>query len=634
MRKKSYWLYSAACLGLLAISPAHAQDAAQDQPDVIYVTAARVPVLPDDATVSITRLGEDELEARGPLFLADIVRAAPGLAVSRSGPAGTLTQIRARGSEANHVLVLIDGVEAASPFSGEADFANFLFDDLESVEIARGEQSVLWGADAIGGVIALTTRRPDQGHDWAVRAEAGSFDTYRATGRYGYGFDQGEIALSGGHFESGGIDISGLGGEEDDYRNQTLNLTGRREGLAGWTLEGTARWIGTEGNADSDIDFDGALNDVDRERRSEQVFARLRLSREDQYQGVSLSHDANLRLTDELSRNYANGVRTGRTLGQRRALDYQLTARWESGVASHRLTGLIAHETDDLKNDAGPGNGANQTREIETLAFAGDYGLAYRQLDLTASVRHEDNELFDDAFTWRLGAAYAFDAIDGRAWFSFGEAVKNPGLFELYGFFPGFFVGNADLTPESSQGWEIGWTQSLLEGAASWSAVYFDSELDDEIFTDFGVFPATARNATQTSTRQGIELQADWAMTSELNLFGSATWLESEQNGAAEIRRPEQLASVTLDWRPGAAWSASVSADYTGEQTDTDFGTFQTVTLDAYTLFSAQLRWTVRPGAEIYVRGENLLDEDYQDVFGYQTSDRGLYVGLRLGSDR
>ena len=98
----------------------------------------------------------------------------------------------------------------------------------------------------------------------------------------------------------------------------------------------------------------------------------------------------------------------------------------------------------------------------------------------------------------------------------------------------------------------------------------------------------------------------------------------------AEIRRPEQLASLTLSWRPEVAVSASVSADYTGEQTDTDFGTFLPVTLDAYTLVSGQLRWTPRDGVELYARGENLLDEDYQDVFGFDTPGRAVYFGLRL----
>ncbi len=626
--KQTLLLGSIAALSLVS-NPA----IAQDPDEIIYVTAARVPILSDDATTSITRLDAAVLEARGPLFLADILRATPGLAISRSGPTGSLTQIRARGSEANHVLLLIDGIEAASPFTGEADVSNLLFDDLGSIEIARGEQSALWGADAIGGVIALSTRRPNDGAEWALRGEAGSFGTARLTGRYGHGFEAGSITLSGGYYTTDGIDASGLDGETESYRNQTIGATGHYELSETWQIEGVARWIGFDGNADSDTDFDGRLDDVDRARQGDQYLTRLGLHGVTEFGGLMLEHRANLRLTDEAARNLADGVQSGRTLGQRRMADYQLTARWESGMASHRLTGLVESEQDEIKNDAGPGNLANQTREVDMLALAVDYGLVYRRFDVTASVRQENNDLFDDAMTWRVGAAYALDAIQARTWISAGEGVKNPGLFELFGFFPDFFVGNPDLQPERSAGWEIGFQQEVHQGQASWAITYFDSELDDEIFTDFGVFPFTARNAGATSTRRGVELEGRTRLTDTLSAFGSAAWMQSEEDGIAEIRRPERLASLTLDWQPQGDWSASLSADYTGEQTDTDFGTFQTVTLDAYTLVSGQLRWQAGPGAELYLRGENLLDEDYQDVFGYSTPGRGLYLGLRLRND-
>ena len=128
-----------------------------------------------------------------------------------------------------------------------------------------------------------------------------------------------------------------------------------------------------------------------------------------------------------------------------------------------------------------------------------------------------------------------------------------------------------------------------------------------------------------------MEVFGHWEIDPDWSLFGSLTALESEENGAAEIRRPEQLASLTLAWTPvDGPFSASATLDHTGDQTDTDFGTFQPVTLDAYTLLGGQVGWDVRPGIEIYARGDNLLDEEYQDVFGYHTPGRGLYFGLRL----
>jgi vitamin B12 transporter len=617
-----------AALTLTLPSAALAQDNAED---VIYVTAARVPIPAEDATASITRLDADDLAARGSLFAADILRAVPGLAVSHSGAPGALTQIRARGAEANHVLVLIDGVEANNPFTGEADFAHFAFSDIGAIEVSRGEQSALWGSDAIGGVIRLTTARPQTGTETALGLEAGDFGTLSGNGRIASTFERGWVSLSGSAYASDGIDVSGSGGEEDGYENRTVNFAGGYALNDVMRLEGSARWLDYDSQFDSDTDYDGLLNDVDRRTRGTTVFARAALLAEHEAGPVGLEHELAVQLTDDEVRNYADAVRTGRSLGQRLQAHYEITGRWNTGETRHRLTGLVEHDQDRLKSFAGPGAGSNQSRTIEVNALAADYGLEHGAFNLSLSARRDSHDRFEDATTWRVGAGWHFDAVDGRVRASFGEGVKNPGIYELFGYFPGSFVGNPGLEPERSEGWEIGWDQSLLAGKATVSAVYFESELDGEIYTDYASFPSTARNSLARSERSGVELSGSWDISADWSAFSSVTLLDSEENGVAEVRRPERLASLTVDWHPaGLAWSGALTVDHTGEQIDTDFGSFQTVTLDAYTLVGGQIRWAASDHFELYVRGENLLDEEYQDVFGYHTPGRGLYLGLRL----
>ncbi len=599
--------------------------------ETIYVTAARTPLPAEDATASITLLREAEIEARGGVFVADILRAVPGLAVSRSGPAGSLTQIRARGSEANHVVLLIDGIEANNPFTGEADFSNLAFDDIGSIEVSRGEQSALWGADAIGGVIRLNSRLPEAGREVSARFEAGSFDTYRASARLAARKDAGWASLSLSSFVTDGIDVSGRGGEADGYENTTVALAGGYALSPTLDLDASLRWIDAASEFDADTDFDGRLDDVDRDLDSERWLARTALTASQEWAGAELTHEFAVQLTEDLSVRRSPGAADGRSLGQRLQGHYLLGAQWSQGEARHRISLLVEREQDRLKSFSGPAAGSNQTRTIETDGIALDYGLGVDAFDLNLSVRRDSNSLFEDATTWRAGAGWTFPELDGRVHIAAGEGVKNPGIFELFGFFPAFWQGNPDLQPERSRGWEIGWTQTLSDGRGHWSATWFSSELENEIFSDFGVFPATARNAAQTSERTGLELQAGWDINPDWSLFGSASLLDSEQNGVAEIRRPERLASLTLDWRPsGSDLSGSLTVDHTGDQLDTDFGTFQSVTLDAYTLVGGQLRWQATEGVEIYARGENLLDEDYQDVFGFFTQGRGLYLGLRL----
>tara|TARA_R110002074_G_scaffold12889_18_gene46876 strand:- start:1825 stop:3720 length:1896 start_codon:yes stop_codon:yes gene_type:complete len=618
------------CATALLAVPAAAMAQETRAEETIYVTAARTPLASDDATASISVLDTTMIEARSGVFIADILRAIPGLAVSRSGTAGALTQIRARGSEANHVLVLIDGIEAASPFTGEADFAHYAFDDLASIEVARGEQSALWGADAIGGVISLRSARPEQGRAASLRMEAGSFGTTRLSGRLGKAFARGYLAAGIGVFETDGIDVSGLGGERDGYSNRSANLQAGHELGDGLRIETALRWVGYDTASDADTDYDGRLDNTGDTRRGDQLLARAALSLDHEVGALALAHEFAVQFTDDVSRSFDGASRTALSQGQRSQAHYQLTGFWSAGEIEHRLTGLVEYEQDETSNDAGPGSLANQRQDLSSSAFAFDYGLGRGSLDLTASARHESNRRFEDALTWRAGLAWSFDRLGGRLRVSGGEGVKNPGIFELFGYFPAYFIGNPDLKPERSRGWELGWEQVFARGRGHASAVWFESELTDEIYTDFGVFPATARNATSRSDRSGLELEAGWDVTDTFALFGSATLLDSEQDGAAEIRRPERLASLTLDWHPDASWSASMTLDHTGEQLDTDFGTFQDVTLDAYTLVGGQLRWQARQGVELYLRGENLLDEDYQDVFGYHTPGRGLYLGLRL----
>jgi vitamin B12 transporter len=627
MRTKSAWLTCAATILFVSSQPA----LAQDNDDVIVITASRIPISADAATSSISLLDAAALDARGSVFVGDMLRAVPGLAVSKSGPSGALTQIRARGSEANHILVFVDGIEASSPFTGEADFAHMAFDDIGSIEVARGEQSALWGADAIGGVIHLTSAMPEDGREARFRFEAGALGTLRMSGRLASGFDRGHVSVSISGLETDGIDISGLGGERDGYSNRSGAFSSRYDVGDALSLDASVRWIDQITDSDADVNHDGRLNDTNNVRRGQQVFAHLGANADYQVGDVNWIHRAGVQLTDDAATNYVDDDRKSRSLGQRWQGNYQASALWGDGETRHRFTALLEAERDRTKNDAGPGAFENQTRILETDAVALDYGLGRGALDVSASARLEQNDRFEDATTWRIGAAWAFDNLDGRVRISAGEGTKNPGVFELFGFFPAYFIGNPDLNPETSRGWELGWEQSFADGRAQWSAVWFESTLQDEIYTDFGAFPATARNATTESHRRGLELEASWDMSADVSIFGSASVLESEQNGASEIRRPERLASVTLDWHPdGLNWSASVTADHTGDQGDTDFGTFLPVTLESYTLLGGQLRWAVDEGVEVYIRGENLLDEDYQDVFGFNTPGRGLYFGLRL----
>ena len=159
----------------------------------------------------------------------------------------------------------------------------------------------------------------------------------------------------------------------------------------------------------------------------------------------------------------------------------------------------------------------------------------------------------------------------------------------------------------------------------------FRSELSDEITTVFNPdFTSTVINLETDSTRQGVEVEARWKVSDTILLRGSATYLDSEENDIQEIRRPEFLASATATWQASDALNLTVNLDHNGSQLDTDFGTFSNVTLDAFTLVGARASYDLNDFATLSIRGENLLDEEYQEVFGFSSPGRAIYGGLNL----
>jgi len=532
-----------------------------------------------------------------------------------------------RGSEANHVLVLIDGIAASVPMTGGYDFAHAPGFGVERVEILRGEQSALWGSDAIGGVINIRTTGSTGQDSRLVQIESGTFGTLfagaRAAGEWGR--FSGGVSLS--YLQTDGIDVSGLGGEEDAYNRFFASTSGRYALGEGESIQWAARFADFESEFDSDSDFNGLLDNTDQLSAGQQaaIGAQLTLQR------FGLQHDLALNGSRDELENYTDAAFTSETDARRIQAFYQSTLYWQAGEIEHRLTGLIEFERASFESFSGVGSGSNQSPETENTAAAFDYRLSRGPARLSASLRQDWNNRFEDAVTWRVGGAWQFDDNGGRARISIGEGVKNPGIYELFGFFPGFFAGNPNLTPERSRGWEIGWDQAFGDDTRI-SLTYFEADLEDEIYTDFGASPFTARNRTSTSHRSGFEIDGQANLTGQLSISGSATFQRSDENGTPEIRRPEFTGSIAANWRSAdEGWEGGFAADHTGEQLDTDFGSFTNVILPGYTLLSARVARQLSPALQIYLRGTNLSDEGVVDVFGYASEGRGLFVGLRFG---
>ncbi|MEO1013594.1 MAG: TonB-dependent receptor [Pseudomonadota bacterium] len=624
---------SASIVALAAATPAAAQTVAQTAAaDEILVVGVR-PVAVEDVTASVTVLTAEDLDIRAAPFLADQLRAAPGLAISRSGARGGLTQIRARGAEGNHTLVLIDGIEVSDPVTGETDFGLWAGVDAERVEILRGEQSALYGSDAIGGVIGVRTNR-DSGLSAAL--EGGGVGTIRGAGRAGVGDGETYASLSVSGFATDGVDTSGpAGGGGDGERDGSTAIAAAVNGGVAlgsdWTLSGLARYSLNKVETDADTDFDGLLNDTDRRTRSDQWLVGAAL----EGAAFGLAHAIRASYGRVERDDEADGAFNGRTIGERTKIVYAPGWSGSFGELNVAVNALADYEREDYQRDAIPSffGDASQEQTFETFGIAGEARATYGRFTVNGSIRRDDNDdLFENAVTWRTGAAFRpTETTKLRA--SVGEGVKNPTFTELFGFFPESFVGNPNLQPEKSFSFEVGIDQRI--GSLDVSATYFNAQLEDEIFTAFNPdFTSSPANRAGDSERQGVEVGARWALTEEFSVAGAYAYVSSEDDaGVQEIRVPEHTGSFALDWRslsrPGLR--AGVAVDVVGAQDDTFF-TFpaERVQLDAYALVSATAEVPVTDRLSVTLRGENLADATVTDVFGFAQPGASVFAGIRI----
>lgn len=635
-------LSSALILGS-AISPIHAQNTYR-LPEVT-VTASRVETPLEQVGSSVTVITEEQLKNRQVRLVSDVLREVPGVAVSRAGPPGNFTQVRIRGAEGNQTLVLIDGIEVNDPAGGsEFNFAHLLAAEIERIEVLRGPQSALWGSDAIGGVINIVTKKGSGPLQATASAEGGSFDTRQFNASLSGGGDRYHYALSGTYFDTDGISIAPGGSEEDGYDNATVFFKGGLIPLDNLSLDFAGRYTDATTETDpQDFSFPpgptfGQIIDGDNETDAERFYGRTQ-AKLTLFEGL-WEHIVSAAITDTENELFEDGAKTSRSEGQKLKYDYQTNIFLDTPVfanAHHTLTLAVEHEEEEFKQrGATPAAPQNQDQEIDNTGYVAEYRVdLWDQLFLSAAGRYDDNDRFEDETTYRFTAAYLHPQTETRVHSSYAKGVKNPTFTELFGFFPGSFAGNPDLQPEESRGWDVGIEQPFWNGRLIADVTYFRNELEDEIVPtfDLNTFRSSVKNSEGTSNWQGVELTAKARIMPNLHLTGTYTYTDAEDGqDLEEVRRPRHLASLSINYRLlDDRAHLNLSVDYNGEQKDLNFTTIPSsrVTLDDYTLVNLNGSYRINDNFQVFGRVENLLDDDYQEVFGFETLGRGFFVGLR-----
>lgn len=610
----------------------------------ILVTAALEPVPVQDAAVSATVFDQKRINALGEPFVVDLLRLTPGVSVSASGGYGSQADIRIRGSEARHSLLVIDGISFNDPAASNlARFEQVTNDSLGRIEIVTGPQSALWGSEALGGVVAVSSPDPiGAGLRARVAAEYGSDDFRRGSAALVTGTDSAGVSASAAWSKGDGIDILGGGaGDKDGFENLTLNL----KAVARPGSDGELGLVGRYVRAD--VEFDGTdpntflrADTADASRTNTtaiRAWGRLGLAAD-----APWSVEVSGQYLHSRNRNRDGITPLNASTGDRFKIDAQLIRRFETGGTRHSLIARAEREdeeyvTRDQQYFGATDKNVARGRYAVVGQWRGDWGDL---ISTDVAVRHDAFNRFKNATTWRANAVlHATENLSAHV--GYGEGISQPSFLDLYGFFPGSFVGNPDLRPERSEGYEAGlsWADQIF----SLGVTAFSNRLTNEIVTVFlpGFISSTA-NADGKSRRRGIELTGEVRPVDGLRISANYTYLDAQEQRIAgtarlrEARRPKGTGNLFADYETGPL-TLGASLAYVGKRKDTDFDVFDpitfespVVTLKSYVLAGARVAYAITPNIEAFGRIENAFDDKYQDAVGYATPGRMVYAGVRV----
>jgi vitamin B12 transporter len=636
---------TALTLASLLALPAPAALAQTTLPEIV-IYANQTPTEAGKVGSTVTVLRGTELLAKGFVRVADALRVVPGVSVSQAAGRGSFTQVRVRGAEANHLLVMVDDVPVNDITDGDFNFADFPLEDIDRIEVIRGPQSGLYGANAHAGVISIVTKsgrglaRPEA----HVRVEAGSMRTgsVSASARGANGPAYGSVSVD--FNQTDGYNVAMNGSERDGSRGLAATAKVGADITRDLNIEGFVRYVRRHSKIDPQMTFgpfeglafDSIPDFNNFENLAGRVAATWKMFDGALIQRLSASRFQQSRDDDDIVFGYF------KSSGHRDRVDYKATLTGQTNVVGgekHNITFSADRQNEFLTIDSASfmfdpaaavfwADGARRTR----TGIAGEYSLDLPTgLTVTGALRYDWNSGFENVATWRTTASQRLPS-DFRLHASAGTGVTNPTFIEQYGFFTGSFIGNPALKPEQSFGWDVGIEHTALGGSLITDVTFFSSRFEDKIVLVGN--PSTPINLPGISPRQGVEVSARYRPFEWLTLTGAYTYTDSRlSDGTPEIRRPRHSASgsATATFADGRG-RATVNVIYNGAMTDTWFlfPSNPIVTLAAYTVVGGIISYDLTPATTVFVRAENIFDEQYSDVFSYRGPGFAAYAGMKV----
>lgn len=629
-----------------AAAPTAADDSSAPAAGAITVTATRSTRPIDQIAASVTVLDKEAIDRAGDLSVADLLVRTPGVTLSRNGGYGTATSLRIRGAEADQTVVVIDGAKLNDPSSagGGYNFANLLTGDASRVEVLRGPQSILWGSQAIGGVVNVVTPLPEAPLEGSMDVEAGSRDT--VSGRVAIGGRTGPLAwrVGGQTFYTNGISAiraaSGRG-EADGYRNRSV--TGRAVLEIAPGISADVRGYHSDGRVEIDaFNGDSAEYSLNREFVG--------------YAGLNIDL-LDGRFRNRFAYGYTDTDRDNYNPTRARALTFDAAGRnerleYQGSLAITRGIDAVFGAENEVSRFRSVSPAASLATPIpdpargraEITSFYGQLNAElFDGLTLTGGVRNDDHSRYGNRTLFAGGGVWALPSGTViRA--SYSEGFKAPTLYQLFSEY-----GNRALRPEEANGWEAGAEQRFLDGRVALGATYFERRSTNLIIyasctsgsTDprcfvpgstteqrFGYYDNVAR-----AFANGIEATGRIALADRLTVDGNYSWIVSEERSAGSAnfgnqlpRRPRHAWNLAADYTFPEGPSFGAAVRWAGESFD---NATNTTRLAPYTLVDLRAELPISTAVRLFVRGENVFDEEYETASRYNTLGRSIYAGFR-----
>jgi len=602
-------------LSLAAASAAWADSA--PLPDII-VTATRTEQEADKSLASVTVITREDIEKKQFLSVQGALLGVPGLNVTNTGGLGKDSSVFMRGTNADHVLVLIDGVRAGSATTGTMAFQDLPIDQIDRIEIVRGPRSSLYGSEAIGGVIQIFTRKGGgSGLKPFLTLGGGTYDTYHASAGIAGGNEQGWFNLSGAEIYTGGINAcqgrpfsEGGGGcftfepDHDGYSNTSGSAR------AGWRFDNGVEIEGNLMQAAGSNEFDGSF--ANRSQTMQQVIGgKLRFSPLDYWKSTLRAGT-----TADMLNNYLGKVMVSRFDTRR------ITANWQNDI-SFAKDHLFSLGFDYYHDEVSSTEAYTATSRDDKAGFLQYQGLI-KGHSLELAVRHDNNQQFGGKTTGNAAWGYSFgDPLRLSA--SYGTAFKAPSFNELYWPASPFFSGNPNLRPESSQSVEVGAKGRLAE--LDWAVNGYYTKIDDMIVFDSTTLkPENIAKAdifgmeTRLSAHLfGIDINANLSLVDPTNQ-------ESGPNqGNVLPRRAQQMFQLDLERRFFDKLRLGLTVNQEGRRYD-DLA--NTVRLHGFATVGIRASYEVYQDVVLEGRAANLFNEHYQTANLYNQMGTNLLLSL------